>query len=71
MNEYTYDEILTGQEEAFRVTLSEEMMEKFLQITGDVNPLHRNAEYARTRQYVDKVGDEMLGSCFFAGLGGV
>lgn len=71
MNEYTYDEITIGQEESFQVTVSEEMMEQFLQITGDVNPLHRDAAYAATRQYVDKVVYGMLTASFFSTLAGV
>lgn len=71
MNEYTYDEIIIGQEESFQVTVSEEMMEQFLQITGDVNPLHRDAAYAVTRQYVDKVVYGMLTASFFSTLAGV
>lgn len=71
INEYTYDEIEIGQEESFQVTVSEEMMEQFLQITGDSNPLHRDAEYAVTRQYDDKVVYGMLTSSFFSTLAGV
>lgn len=71
MNEYTYDEIIIGQEEAFQVTVTEEMMEQFLRITGDVNPLHRDAAYAATRQYVDKVVYGMLTASFFSTLAGV
>lgn len=71
MNEYTYDEITIGQEESFQVTVSEEMMEQFLRITGDVNPLHRDAAYAVTRQYVDKVVYGMLTASFFSTLAGV
>lgn len=71
MNEYTYDEIIIGQEESFQVTVSEEMMEQFLRITGDVNPLHRDAAYAVTRQYVDKVVYGMLTASFFSTLAGV
>lgn len=71
INEYTYDEIAIGQEESFQVTVSEEMMEQFLRITGDVNPLHRDAPYAVTRQYEDIVVYGMLTSSFFSTLAGV
>ena len=36
MNEYTYEQIAEGHTESFQVTLTEEMMEQFLRITGDV-----------------------------------
>lgn len=71
VNEYTYDEISVGHEEAFQVKITETMMEQFLQITGDSNPLHRDAEYAVTKQYADKVVYGMLTSSFFSTLAGV
>lgn len=71
VNAYTYDEIAVGQEEAFQVTVTEQMMAQFLQITGDVNPLHLDAAYAATRQYADKVVYGMLSSSFFSTLAGV
>lgn len=71
MNEYTYEQIAEGHTESFQVTLTEEMMEQFLRITGDVNPLHRDAAYARTRHYADKVVYGMLTSSFYSTLAGV
>ncbi len=71
MNEYTYDEITAGQEESFQVTVSEAMMERFLQITGDGNPLHQDRAYAVTRHYADKVVYGMLTASFFSTLAGV
>lgn len=71
MNEYTYDEVQAGLEESFQVTVTEEMMERFLQITGDENPLHTDAEYARTRNYKDKVVYGMLSASFYSTLAGM
>lgn len=71
MNEYTYEQIDAGHREAFEVTVTEEMMEHFLQITGDVNPLHTDGGYARTRQYADRVVYGMLTSSFYSTLAGV
>lgn len=71
INEYTYDEIEIGHEESFQVKITETMMEQFLQITGDSNPLHRDAEYAVTRKYADKVVYGMLTASFFSTLAGV
>lgn len=71
MNEYTYEQISVGHRESFGVTVTEEMMEQFMRITGDVNPLHRDAAYARTRHYEDKVVYGMLTSSFYSALAGV
>lgn len=71
MNEYTYEQIDAGHRESFTVTVTEEMMEQFLRMTGDVNPLHMDAGYARTRQYEDRVVYGMLTSAFYSTLAGV
>ena len=71
MNEYTYEQIGEGHKESFDVMVTEEMMEDFLRITGDVNPLHRDAGYAVTRNYADKVVYGMLTSSFYSTLAGV
>lgn len=71
MNEYTYEQIGVGHKESFDVTVTEEMMEHFLQITGDRNPLHMDAEYAVTRNYADRVVYGMLTSSFYSTLAGV
>lgn len=71
MNEYTYEQIGVGHKESFDVTVTEEMMEHFLQITGDRNPLHTDAEYAVTRNYADRVVYGMLTSSFYSTLAGV
>ncbi len=71
MNTYTYDEIAVGHTETFQVTVTEEMMEQFLQITGDENPLHQDAEYAKSRNYADKVVYGMLSASFYSTLAGM
>lgn len=51
MNSYTYEDLKIGQSENFSVTVTEEMMEAFRGITGDYNPLHTDANYAREKGY--------------------
>ncbi len=38
MNTYTYDQIEIGHKESFTVTVTDEEMDKFREITGDINP---------------------------------
>ena len=57
--------------ESFQVTLTQEMQELFLQITGDENPLHRSAEYAKNKGYEDKVVYGLLTSSFLSTLAGM
>lgn len=71
MKEYSYDIAEVGMEESFQVTVTEDMMEKFMSITGDRNPLHTDAAYARSRNYEDKVVYGMLTASFYSTLAGM
>jgi len=68
---YSYEDINIGHTESFTVTVTEEMMEQFCQISGDINPLHRDREYARAKGYQDKVAYGMLTATFLSTLAGV
>ena len=46
MNEYRYKEITVGQTESFTHTVTSESEDKFRSITGDLNPLHKDDEFA-------------------------
>ncbi len=46
MNCYTYDECSLNKTESFTVTVTENMLENFRNLSGDYNPLHNDEEYA-------------------------
>lgn len=71
MNEYRFDEIVEGQKESFSVTITDEMIESFRSLTGDVNPLHQDADYAKGKGYPDKVCFGMLTASFLSTMAGV
>ena len=71
MNEYTYEEIEVGQKESFSVTVTDEMMKSFLDITGDINPLHNDREYAISKGHPDRVVYGMLTGSMLSTLAGV
>ncbi|MBR6328073.1 MAG: MaoC family dehydratase [Lachnospiraceae bacterium] len=71
MNRYTYEEIEQGMSASFEVTVTEEMQENFRKTTGDENPLHISADYARSRGYKDRVVYGMLTSSFYSTLAGM
>ena len=71
MNEYRFDEIEVGKKESFSVTITEEMIENFRALTGDVNPLHADADYAKEKGYPDKVCFGMLTASFLSTMAGV
>ena len=71
MNEYTYEEISIGQKESFTVTVTQEMMDSFLAITGDINPLHNDQDYAVSKGHPQRVVYGMLTGSFLSTLAGV
>ena len=71
MNEYTYEEIKTGHKERFAVTVTEEMMESFNRITNDINPLHNDEEYAKSKGHPGRVVYGMLSASLLSTLAGV
>ncbi len=71
MNQYRLEEIQLGQQECFSVVLTETMMNQFCEMTGDINPLHCDEEYASAKGYPGRVAYGMLVSAFYSTLAGV
>lgn len=71
MNRYCWEDISIGMEEQFQVTVTEEMLSHFKDITGDVNPLHNEKEFAVQKGYPDRVSYGMLTASFLSTLAGV
>lgn len=71
MNTYTYDEINIGKKESFTVTVSEEDRDRFREITGDINPLHNDLEYAKSMGHDKCVAYGMLTAAYLSTLAGV
>ena len=71
MNTYTYDQIEVGHKESFTVTVTGEEMDEFRKITGDINPLHSDVEYAKEHGYSDRVVFGMLTASYLSTLAGV
>jgi 3-hydroxybutyryl-CoA dehydratase len=71
MNSYKFDDINVGLEESFSVKVDSEKLDKFFEISGDLNPLHSNAEYSKSKGFSGRVVYGMLTSSFFSTLVGV
>lgn len=71
MNHYTLADMKPGLTENFTVTVTQQMMDQFLAITGDCSPIHVDADYAKDRGYPGCVVYGMLGASFFSTLAGV
>ncbi|SOC04309.1 MaoC family dehydratase [Pseudobutyrivibrio ruminis] len=71
MNNYTFDELTVGMTESFKVKITEEMLDAFKGITGDVNPLHNDEEFAKAKGHPGRVAYGMLTASFLSTLAGV
>lgn len=71
MNDYTWDQLEVGLPESFAVIVDEQKMESFCGITGDVNPLHNDENFARERGFPARVCFGMLTASFLSTLAGV
>ena len=70
MNHYTLAEMTPGLSESFTVTVTEEMMARFEAITGDVSPIHIDAEYAQKARLPRPRGIRHAGCQLFLHPGG-
>lgn len=71
MNAFCYEDLQVGLTQKFETKITQNMMEQFRSITGDVNPLHNNKEFAKGKGYNDVVVYGMLVSSFYSTLAGV
>ncbi|MCQ2524965.1 MAG: MaoC family dehydratase [Lachnospiraceae bacterium] len=71
MNQYRPKDMAVGLSESFKVTITQKMLENFLEITSDTNPLHNDASFAKERDYKDRVAYGMLTASFISTLAGV
>ena len=60
-----------GQHVTFTKTFTEEDMRRFVEITGDVNPLHVDEEFARKTQFGRRVLQGMLTASIFSTMVGM
>ncbi|CAB4753425.1 MAG: dehydratase [Actinobacteria bacterium] len=71
MNRYGFDDLFVGMSAQFKRKIDGEMITSFAQVSGDVNPLHIDADYARRSGFENQVAHGMLCSSLFSELVGV
>ncbi len=71
MNTFKFNDLEVGHKESFTVRITSDMMSKFKDITGDINPLHNDKDFAVGGGYKDIVVYGMLVSSFYSTLAGV
>ena len=70
-NELSYDDMSIGQQESFMIKITASMVEKFSNLSGDLNPLHMDNEFAESSLFKKRIVHGMLLSSFFSQLIGM
>jgi 3-hydroxybutyryl-CoA dehydratase len=70
-HEYSFEDIIVGQNKIFEVVVIESMVNAFAKISGDYNPLHMDVNYAQTTKFEKKVCHGLLLASFFSQLIGM
>jgi 3-hydroxybutyryl-CoA dehydratase len=71
LNELSYNDISIGRQESFIMKITEAMVEKFSNLSGDLNPLHMDNEFAESSLFKKRIVHGMLLSSFFSQLIGM
>ena len=71
MNRYGFDDLFVGMSAQFKRKIDGEMIDSFSQVSGDLNPLHIDSDYARRSGFKDQIAHGMLCSSLFSELVGV
>ena len=71
INELKYDDIFIGQQESFSINITESMVEKFSNLSGDLNPLHMDDKFAESSSFNKRIVHGMLLASFFSQLIGM
>ena len=71
MNSYKFADLAVGMTKSFEVEITENMMDKFIDITGDVSPIHVIREYAVDHGFKTRVCHGMLFGSMFSTMAGV
>lgn len=70
MESLSFDEIRPGDRRQVSISVESRALEAFSGLTGDVNPLHADASFARRRGFPSRVAHGMLVSSFFSAMVG-
>ena len=71
LNELSYNDISIGQQESFIIKITESMVDKFSNLSGDLNPLHMDNEFAESSSFNKRIVHGMLLASFFSQLIGM
>ncbi len=66
MKTYKFYDIKIGLEESFSIKMDASKLDKFLDISNDINPLYVDSEYAQAKGFEGRVVYGFLTSTFYS-----
>lgn len=60
LTNYTFDELSLGQSAEYRKQITERDLVLFAEVSGDINPLHLDADYAAGTDFGERIAHGML-----------
>ncbi|MFK7976862.1 MAG: MaoC/PaaZ C-terminal domain-containing protein [Halioglobus sp.] len=66
LTNHTYDELTIGQTATYSKRIEEQDVFMFAAASGDVNPVHLDAEFAATTQFEERIAHGMLSGAFIS-----
>ena len=66
MSGFSINQLYVGKTGGISKTITESDVYTFAGVTGDFNPLHVNAEYAKTTRFGERIAHGMLTASFFS-----
>ena len=67
----TYNDLAVGQKAFIKKTITEEDLSHFISITGDINPLHVDEDFAEKTFFGQRIAHGMLSASLFSTLVGM
>lgn len=64
LSNYTFDEITIGQSALYSKTVTDQDVQMFAAVSGDVNPLHLDADFAAGTRFGERIAHGMLTASF-------
>lgn len=71
MNDLRFDQLTLGMKAEFEASITEDMINRFAALSGDISPLHMDAAFAIEAGQPGRVAHGMLSASLFSTLVGV
>lgn len=70
LKKLTLEELTIGMEESLTKTITEKEIQTFAELTGDINPVHLDKDFAKETQFKQPIAHGMLSASYFSTIFG-